>query len=660
MSNRYESGQIITFYSYKGGTGRSMALANVACLLASQQPGDKGILMIDWDLEAPGLHRFFQNRFLMPQSTNKQSIHTFDDIPGLIDLFIAYNERTPSKAPENDNEATAIARGCLSEVQLEDYIVSTNIPHLSLMKAGCFDGQYSTRVNTFDWEDLYNRSPLLIPLFAERLTSQYRYVLIDSRTGLTDISGICTMLMPERLVVVFTPNRQSLTGLLDLIQRATRYRRQSDDLRPLLIFPLPSRIEVSEPRRREAWRFGDTVAGIEGYQLLFEKLFREVYELPKCDLSGYFDEIQVPHVPPYAYGEEIAVLIEHRGDTLSMARSYRAFTERLTHSEGPWAEFESYGAAQLSKTKEELAETRIAYESQVQKATKAKRTVWVGAVAASVAILVLIFFFFGIGQQKKMVGVPNILGQPMERARMTLKEVGLVVGEQLGEQSARFEPGTILRQDPQAGELLKEGSKINVVIAEKPIAARGITVPNVVGRPLEEARALLVESGLRVAAVREMFTNERPSGTVLDQNPRPGTLVERGGDIELTIARPPKIERRPGVEETSRTKFSLPGDSIIHFRVVEQQGLKLTIDVEYTYNERHGDKVMVGAWLKPSELLSGYTPTYVPHPGKGTARVPISLGKPGVSTEIEIFLYEWGKPSEVFARRNFPYKKRFE
>ena len=51
-------GEIVTFYSYKGGTGRSMALANVAYLLAQANPAEQ-ILMIDWDLEAPGLHRFF-------------------------------------------------------------------------------------------------------------------------------------------------------------------------------------------------------------------------------------------------------------------------------------------------------------------------------------------------------------------------------------------------------------------------------------------------------------------------------------------------------------------------------------------------------------------------------------------------------------------------
>ena len=56
MAEPREPGKVATFYSYKGGTGRSMALANVACLLAkgSAEP----VLMIDWDLEAPGLHHF--------------------------------------------------------------------------------------------------------------------------------------------------------------------------------------------------------------------------------------------------------------------------------------------------------------------------------------------------------------------------------------------------------------------------------------------------------------------------------------------------------------------------------------------------------------------------------------------------------------------------
>ena len=46
-----------TFYSFKGGVGRSMALANVADILARR---GLRVLVIDFDLEAPGLERYFQ------------------------------------------------------------------------------------------------------------------------------------------------------------------------------------------------------------------------------------------------------------------------------------------------------------------------------------------------------------------------------------------------------------------------------------------------------------------------------------------------------------------------------------------------------------------------------------------------------------------------
>ena len=59
------SGRVITFYSFKGGVGRSMALANIAVLLAQMQ---RRVLLVDWDLEAPGLHRYFEARGEAPAS----------------------------------------------------------------------------------------------------------------------------------------------------------------------------------------------------------------------------------------------------------------------------------------------------------------------------------------------------------------------------------------------------------------------------------------------------------------------------------------------------------------------------------------------------------------------------------------------------------------
>ena len=71
-------GRILTFYSYKGGTGRSMALANIAWILAS---AGRSVLMIDWDLEAPGLHRYFRP-FLLDEELTASD--------GLIDLVDRY------------------------------------------------------------------------------------------------------------------------------------------------------------------------------------------------------------------------------------------------------------------------------------------------------------------------------------------------------------------------------------------------------------------------------------------------------------------------------------------------------------------------------------------------------------------------------------------
>src|SRR6202050_1357184 len=84
-------GRILTFYSYRGGTGRTMALANVAWILASN---GKRVLVIDWDLEAPGLHRYFQ-----PFIDDKEL--TYSD--GVIDFVMRY-ARDPVKPPTRDND----------------------------------------------------------------------------------------------------------------------------------------------------------------------------------------------------------------------------------------------------------------------------------------------------------------------------------------------------------------------------------------------------------------------------------------------------------------------------------------------------------------------------------------------------------------------------
>lgn len=343
MNTDETRGQIITFYSYKGGTGRSMALANIACLLAEQQTaaGGKGVLMIDWDLEAPGLHRYFAKRLtttrLGIEAPDRKEMH--NSLPGLIDLFYEFDKQVSMSTTSTDSSGTTeqAAREAIGRVKLSDFVLSTTISGLSLLKAGKFAAQdpneYSERVNKFSWENLFKKSPHLMRVFAETLARQYAYVLIDSRTGVTDISGITTMLLPEKLVIVFTPNLQSLKGGLELVRRATEYRKESVDLRPLTVFPLVSRVEANEPELRHDWRLGN--AEHEGFQPEFEKILTEVYG-EKIALNKYFDELQIQHIPRYAYGEEVAVLIEKTADKFSLRRSYQSFAMKLVKPQAPW------------------------------------------------------------------------------------------------------------------------------------------------------------------------------------------------------------------------------------------------------------------------------------------------------------------------------------
>src|SRR4051812_14424361 len=89
-------GKIVTFYSYKGGTGRTMAVANVAWILAAN---GQRVLVADWDLESPGLHRFFQP--FMPMDAT--------DAPGIIDMVRSYEWAAMKNGDKGEPDLAALS-----------------------------------------------------------------------------------------------------------------------------------------------------------------------------------------------------------------------------------------------------------------------------------------------------------------------------------------------------------------------------------------------------------------------------------------------------------------------------------------------------------------------------------------------------------------------
>src|SRR5262249_5955812 len=129
-----KSGKIITFYSYKGGTGRSLAVSNVAWILASN---GYDVLLIDWDLEAPGLYRYLRPFLVDPELTSS---------PGVIDFV--WDAARVNVTPADKSQATSLSAEFPS---LEDYVVGLDWDFhdngsISLIPAGPPDPNYAQPV----------------------------------------------------------------------------------------------------------------------------------------------------------------------------------------------------------------------------------------------------------------------------------------------------------------------------------------------------------------------------------------------------------------------------------------------------------------------------------------------------------------------------------
>ena len=196
---------IVTFYSYKGGVGRSMALANLAVLLARDHNLD--VIVVDWDLEAPGLHRFFG----IPEEKVGD---------GLIDYVCRYRDwilDPDGRVPEPDLSIEPL----LERVWPYKSADGSNIGQVRMLSAGNqADAKlYADQVNGFDWKKFYSdwNGAQIIEDIRRQLkkdpkTNQSRIALLDSRTGVTDVGGICTVQLPDIVVLVFVYNEQNLEG----------------------------------------------------------------------------------------------------------------------------------------------------------------------------------------------------------------------------------------------------------------------------------------------------------------------------------------------------------------------------------------------------------------------------------------------------------------
>ncbi len=285
-------GFITTFYSFKGGVGRTMALANIAVLLVRR---GLQVLAVDWDLEAPGLERYFQD----------YKIHRNSGEKGLLDLLIDASGIPSSSKPDWQDYLS--------------YVNFDNDSRLSLLTSGRHDEKYAGKVLNFDWKAFFRDSDGgdFIETLRKEWIHEYDVILIDSRAGFTDSGGICTIQLPDVLVPVFTTNKQSLEGARDIVMRAQKARQKlAYDRMPLLVFPLPSRFDSrSQFKESQEW--------LATFAKELKPFYNDWLPKPFTPLQ-IIERTKLPYIPYFSFGEKLPVITDGISDPEGLGYAYAA------------------------------------------------------------------------------------------------------------------------------------------------------------------------------------------------------------------------------------------------------------------------------------------------------------------------------------------------
>ena len=267
-----------------------MALANVATLLASWQ---KKVLVVDWDLEAPGVEHFF---------FSGDRLDALKSRPGLVELLTN---------PNKERKAAAKWESLLIDVPLRRDV------RLSLLTAGARSAGYFQNVRRLDLKSFYDdrEGGYVVEELRSDWKAKFDFVLVDSRTGITDIGGICTIQLPDILTLVFSSTYQSLYGAVDVAKKAAVERQKLPfDRAQMPVFPLPSKFDTqTEHQISKKWLS------------MFEEAVSPFYDswLPaKLRRRDFLELTKIPYTAFFSFGESLPVLEPGTRDPTGLGYAY--------------------------------------------------------------------------------------------------------------------------------------------------------------------------------------------------------------------------------------------------------------------------------------------------------------------------------------------------
>jgi serine/threonine-protein kinase len=186
--------------------------------------------------------------------------------------------------------------------------------------------------------------------------------------------------------------------------------------------------------------------------------------------------------------------------------------------------------------------------------------------------------------------VPNIVGMSFNEASSQLQHMNLKLRRFREAPSEQYAEGVVLSVQPGVGREIKEDSFVEATVSS---GSKFVQVPDLVGKPLDEARRLLASMGLTVSpSVRYVKSERIAEGRVVSQDPAKHTQVERKTPITLQVSEgPPPIEEfaPPGsgyVYHLNWKMPDIPDPILVRVEMSDNEGSRVIFEEEKGPNER--------------------------------------------------------------------------
>ena len=291
----------VTFYSFKGGVGRTTALTHVAWILAMR---GRKVVAVDLDLEAPGLSTAFN---LQPQPKY-----------GIVDYFY---------------ERSYLPEGIKPNISITEIFGEVRIPNakgrLFVVPAGCLSLDYISKVDDLHANTVIDGDQSLWTVFKRKIYEQLKpdVILIDSRTGINQWGALSLIQAADEAIIFLFPNEQNKQGIELLLRSLNTLKNLSINF---IFSPVP---DVSKL---------DKVNEIYKYFLDEIKIATdEEFEIDDNDPLELPEPLVIPYLQPIALADNYPVraLLDYYNKIVNLIDEETDEIDRtniLTNSETRW------------------------------------------------------------------------------------------------------------------------------------------------------------------------------------------------------------------------------------------------------------------------------------------------------------------------------------